>query len=602
MWILAPRSGSTWTRAGTAHPVGWVGATLLLDSGRAVELGSWKQVATVPSVPDGVNSAVAAWSRDGGRIAWVPESPVGPTSVVMTYRDQRVPTELAGTKGIRTDQWIGLAWSPNGRVLHVNALFQFGSAIPVRRIGFIDVATGVLTEQMSMPDWAGIPGLHDRRPMPYDPRRSNSTFKFESRRPDEPRHGRRVWSDDGALVVWLAGNGWTETDAYVTEMATGLWKRVTIDGYVKWSPTIDPGGRRVAFFIADGVSPDGTPWRSGIRVVDLLSSATTDVPLANGGIGIASSLAFSADGKTLQYDVRGGGRDGTFVQSVPVPDGAPKGAVIRSLALSQRQRVVDWLLSADPDRVHVAIHRAADAWAAEYVSPLMKAFRTWIDRDDDLVVMCLLRLLASRRVTEAVSQLRAALPRKLVPKPAPKVPPGLIGLGGGSGEAPMSPIAKSGYTTQLLWTLLSLGGLEAGDELDRIRRTTKLASLATEAGLYLVLAGDERGWPSVKDAAARPDYQYRWAVCVGLAETRHARSVDILIPLVSDPTRRSADAGNLEGESIGMLAQHALRMLTGQSLGDDSAQWTAWWRDEAHGVLPARVPRVDDPYGDFTFP
>jgi dipeptidyl aminopeptidase/acylaminoacyl peptidase len=547
-----------------ARPVGWVGSTLLLDLGFGVEAPKGARSTKVASVPAGASPLAVAWSPNGKRLAWVQTGQKGEKTEVRIVEADGKSRALAGTAGLRTDQAVFIAWSPDGAKVYVNALFQTEKAVPVRRVALVDATTGTATPLATMPDWIGIPGLHGGHPAYRDPRIERpDEVEIPWTRPPEPRYGRQVFDAEGRVVAWLAGTGWIEADAFVADVATGEVHRVTNDGEVKWSPALDPAGRRLAFLTADG-RDDKSGWaHPRIRVVDLLTGEPSDVELAPEEGGVAC-LSWTADGASLVYDRRTFSKESTFVQDVRPAKAAPAGATVRSLDYDVRNRVIAWLGSYDEDRVHTAVHRVEDGWDPHYVPALRETLDKW-KKKDGVVVHCLVRFLDRRNLKEFVPDLRAALAA-----------------------------SPEGNRASILIALAHLGDAEALDGLEGLRSGSKDVDVRFRAAAAMIKAGDERAWPTLEEAARSSDLWRRQDLCRTLAKVRRPRSVDVLILLVAD-----RDVGALgkyvKLKPVGPLAQLALLALTGKSFGADRAAWTAWWKDEAKQVLPENVAPPADP-------
>ena len=547
-----------------ARPAGWAGGTLLLDTGIGVDPVKGVRAPKVASLPTDATAAALAWTTDGKRLAWAPTAVKSAKTAVRVVGLEGKVATLAGTEGLRTDQAVYLAWSADGARLYVNGLFQDGAEVPSRRVGLVDAASGALTVLASMPDWISIPGLHDgyapyRDPRVEDPKR----VELDWGRPAEPRYGRQVLSGDGRLATWLAGTGWIEADAFVAEVSSGEVHRVTNDGEVKWSPALDPAGRRLAFLTADGAGGfKGYP-NTRIRVVDLLTGEPTEIATVPEE-GLAAGLSWRPDGGALIYDLRSLTKESTFAQTVPAPKPPPAGAKIRSLEFSTRNRVIAWLGSYDEDRVHTAVHRVEDAWDPYYLPALRETLKQWREKNS-VVVHCLVHLLDLRGVREAIPDLREALATK-----------------------------AEANRVSILTALLHLGERDVLEELEHMRTASKDEDTRFRIGVQMVKAGDDRGWPSLAEAANSKDLFLRRDLCRELAKIKQPRSVAILIPLVAD-RRLDPTFKFIKITPVAPLAQLALRALTGKSLGDDPAKWTAWWKDEAKETLPADVPPPADP-------
>lgn len=559
LWVRDLKSQATVTLPHAARPVGWADGAILLDSGVGVEPVKGAKVGKVVALPADVKAATLAWSRDGKRLAWVPSAPKKAKSAVSLLGANGKPATLSATAGLRTDQTVFLAWSPDGTRLYVNALFQAAQEVPVRRVGLVDVAADTMTVVATMPDWIGIPGLHDDFARYRDPRVEDPTIvDLEYEVPAEPRYGRQVFSGDGRVATWLAGTGWIEADAFVVEVATGEVKRVTNDGELKWSPALDPTGRRLAFLTADNVGLREGFKQPRLRVLDLLSGEPTEIALPTPK-GVPAFVAWTPDGAALTYEIRDGLKAEAFRQTIAAPKPVAADATIRALEYDVRNRIVAWLASYDVDRVHTAVHRAEDGWDPYYLPALREALQQWKDREGP-VVACMVHMFELKRLRETIPDLRAALGAKL-----------------------------EGNRVAILEVLVAFGERDGIEELERVRLGAKDRNVRVRAAVALVRAEDDRGWPTLEATAKDGDLFDRANLCHELAKVRHPKAVDLLISLVAD-RRGDPRFPTLKLDLVGPAAQRALRTLTGQAFGDSVAKWTEWWNQEAKRVLPATVP------------
>lgn len=549
-------------------PVAWTAdGAILLEAGYGVD-SRGAVLSRIAALPSAGTAIECAWTRDGKRLAYVPRGKPKAKTAVSVLPGPGKTSTLAGTQGLVADQAAFLAWSPSGDRLYVNALFQEGDGVPMRRVGIVDVAGGAMKTLATMPDWIEIPGLHGGYGLRYrDPRVEKKDVDLEWTLPTAPRWGRDVWSADGRLVAWLSGTGWIEADAFVFDTASGTEFRVTNDGDAKWSPALEPSGRRLAFLMGDDVGTRGKFKNRRIRMLDLSTGEPTDFPVA-GTDGVPAALSWRADGQGLLYEVHGGESPGTFSQAIPAAKAAPSGATLKTLPYDPKNRIIAWLADYDADRVHTAVHRAEDGWDDAYVPALRETLLKWKDSDTS-VVPCLAHLLGRRKVTCAVPDLRAVLDAK-----------------------------DEGNRLAAARALVALGEADGKDLLARLVETASDEGVRLGAGLALVRAGDDRGWPPVEKATKDKSVYARRSIAGDLARIRSPRSVDLLIGMVTDRERPEYKFIKAPREaSVGDVAILALRALTGKSFGGDAKAWKTWWEVEAKRVLPENVPPVDDPDG-----
>lgn len=577
-FVKETKGKKEWKLPQASAPVGWTdGGTLLLALGAGVEPVKGARVRTVAEVPAEKATWALAWTRDGARLAYVPATDGATTTAVQWLAVGSVAARLASTDGIRTDQLAQLAWSPDGARLFVNALFQHGTEKPWRKIGVVDVAADTLKVVAEMPDWSDLPGLHARRRIYRDPRAEGKdpTMQVTYARPDGPRHGPDVWGATGTHFTWLAGHGWTEADAFVADAAGGETWRLTNDGEAKWSPALDPAGKRLAFLSADDGGNGGTYKNAIVRVVDLRAEALVDLPIPQnsipqnsvppsstlqGGVpqerGVPGRLAWTAEGKEVVYEIVGGPYEGVYLQTVPPGKAAEANAPIRRVDIVATDRVRAWLASYDADRVHAGVHRAEDAWDPVYVGALRETLTAWALRDVDKgLTGCLIHVLEHHDAKESIPELRAALasPRTAVIYAAARA-------------------------------LRQFKDPEAPALLKKALAAAKADDTKAALAAAIALAGDDAGWEALADQLKHGEAPTRMKVCVELAKVRLARAVDVLIPLLKDT---SVDPqARVEPKSVRDAALRALRELTSQNLGLDADAWAKWWESDAKKVLP----------------
>ncbi len=306
----------------------------------------------------------------------------------------------------------------------------------------------------------------------------------------------------GTRIAWIEGQGRKEADAYVADVASGAVYRVTVDGETKWSPALDPTGRRLAFLTADMTAYDNLVTRRRLRVLDLATGVAKDLPLP-GTDGVPGTLGWSPDGRQLVYELRGGSIGGVYAQVVPpAPDG-PADARPVTPEPKPQARTVAWLASPDADRVAAAIVRADEAWDAAYVGPVRAALARWMKTDHGVVRAGLI-LLGSKGVKEAVPEF-------------------LLALG-----------TKRGSTQRLAvqW-LARLGARQVVPDLDKLRAGSTFELRVAAAGAMVEL-GDARGWETLRKAAEHEEVAARLDVCAALWRIREPAAVDLLVPWVGD--------------------------------------------------------------------
>lgn len=569
LWVRDLVAKKEWKLPVVSSPDGWTAAgALLVRAGYGVDPVRGERAADVAAVPASVGFQRPAWTRDGRRVLVVPRAtPEEPTALALIdAAGASVP--LAGTVGLRTDQAVVVAWSPDATKVYVNALFAKDGQPTVRRVGLVDVASGEMRVLAEMPEWIDIPGHYGTDSVITIPGYGSSRYqpgyeaegrvrRNEWKRPTGPRYGPDVWDAAGRRVTWIEGQGRKEADAYVADVESGAVYRVTVDGETKWSPALDPTGRRLAFLTADMTAYDNLVTRRRLRVLDLATGVAKDLPVP-GTDGVPGTLGWTPDGKQLLYELRGGTIGGVYAQTVPPAAEGPADAKPRTPELRPKERTVAWLASPDADRVAAAIVRADDAWDPAFVGPVRAALVRWMKTDHD-VVRAGLVLLGSKGVKEAVPEF-------------------VLALG-----------TNRGSTQRLAvqW-LARLGAKQVVPELDKLRSGSTFELRVAVAGAMVEL-GDPRGWDTLRTAAREEAVAARLDVCAALWRIHDPVSVDLLIPWVGDA--RKLDTWRSAGrDTLGAAAQLALTALTGESLGGDPAAWKAWWNDTAKRTLPAEPP------------
>lgn len=571
LWVRDLVAKKEWKLPIASSPDDWTaGGVLLVRAGYGVDPVKGERAADVAAVPASMGFQRPAWTRDGRRVLVVPRAtPEEPTAVTLIDAAGG-PVPLAGTVGMRTDQAVVVAWSPDAKRIFVNALFAPEGREPVRRVGLVDVASGEMRVLAEMPEWIDIPGHYGADSVVtipgYGYARYQPGARFDGRvrpnewkRPTGPRYGPDVWDADGRRVTWIEGHGRKEADAYVADVESGAVHRVTVDGETKWSPALDPAGRRLAFLTADMTAYDNLVTHRRLRVLELATGAVKDLPVP-GTDGLPGTLAWSPDGKQLVYELRGGAIGGIYAQAVPPAPEGPADARIVTPALRPAERTIAWLASPDADRVAAAVERAEEAWDPAFVAPIRAALVRWMKLDHAVVRMGL-ALLGAKGVKEAVPEFVLAL-----------------GTGRGSTQR-----------LAVQW-LARLGAKQAVPDLDRLRAGTTFELRVAAAGAMVEL-GDARGWDTLRAAAKEDAVAARLDVCAALWRIRDPVAVDLLMPWVGDA--RKLDGWFANGrDTLGAAAQLALLALTGESLGGDPAAWKTWWNDTARRTLPVEPPPV----------
>jgi hypothetical protein len=560
-----------WKLTLEAIPCGWSRTgKLFLSSGSAVEWDKGTVVGPIAALPKQVDVEAAAWTADGRKIAYVPGSATqvfrGWNVTTVTRFDSTTtkcavqvlevgsdkPVDLPIAVNVMADQTNVLSWSPDGTRLHYDLVASVEGHGFSRRIGVYTVADGSVKQVAEMEETNGIPGL-------------SLGWRFFDSWADvgTPRYGGNVWDAKGSRFVYVHGTGGGDADLYVASADGAEVSRVTDDGETKWSPAMDPAGRRAAFLVGDADS-DGKPKRARLRVLDLSTGDSKDFALGRED-GNAGSLAWTADGAKVLYDVVGGMSPGCYAQTVPAARAGTPGT-LRHLEITEAERVRRALISGREARVEWGVETAKKRWDAAYVAPLRTALHDWAAKDGDAAAIAVLDLLVEHDAKEALPEVREATK------------------------------AKSAWlASKAIGTLVAWKAIEAMGELDALRLNSASPVVRVRAAGAMAALGDPRGLPDVEKAAKATEPEVRGAVSWALEDVRDPKSVDLLIGLVED--KAMLDAWRPWIHSVGDAAEWGLARLTGRTFGRDKAAWTSWWADEAKRVLPPPVdpnPATDD--------
>jgi hypothetical protein len=546
-------------------PVAWTTAGgLALSSGVVVDPTTGKRIEATAALPAGVRADSIAWTRDGTRLAYVP---VRDDKALL--RDGHAAlahiTEIDGSgkerafefgEGLSPGEQSMLAWSADDKRLAFNAIFFRRGSVPPRLAGYLDLtAEPAETIVDEIPMTNGIPGLHAAR-APMLPHAGTTG----------PTIGDDVWDSKASLLAFVTGGGDGDADIWIYDVETEQRRRQTSDGATKWSPAVDDAGRRVAFLT--GVVPS-MPMRGRLTlapelleianarlcVVDLLTGAIAAHAIP-GGPAYPGRVRWAPDDARVIYEIHGGAAQGTYAQTVAPVGPAPAGMTRpRDVGISSEDEVLAGLRSPSAQRVEVAAERAASEWSPRLRDGLREALSRWADAEDYRPATAILRVLEGARALEALPEIRAAL--------------------GSKAELTV---------LRAIDAVVSLDGRVALADLDALRAKGPTTRARSGAAVAMAALGDERGWPDVETAAKSKDADVRGAVARSLRTVRLAKSVDLLLTLVSDEARLYTTHGG--DIVVGDHAVESLLVLTGTFHRLDAQAWSAWWQSEAKGVLP----------------
>ncbi len=529
-------------------PVGWAGdGAVLLNDGTAVDPVKGTKVEGVPVAPARVDLAAVAWTRDGKRLAYAPDTMVGPLPpdgierAIYLVEAGGEPKPMPLGNDVRSDQTVVLVWAPDGSRLFFNLVVFVDGHLPVRRMGTIDL-DGTVHVAGEMAEENGIPGIH-----------SDRAFMRKAAGSTGPHYGTGVWDAKGALFTYVHGTGNGDADVYVSTADAGDVARVTDDGETKWSPSIDPAGRRVAFLVFASGNLTASE-KTRMRVLDLLTGEASDYPLAVTE-GYVSALTWSADGARVLYETGSTASSKLFAQAVPAAKAAPEGATIRRIDTSVLGQVKKALASGKADRISWAVEVAPAEWNDEMVPDFRKALHEWAAKENGRPASEILRLIDRQNVRLAIPEIREATR------------------------------AKADYVqSQAIRMLADWDVGEAVPDLEERRAKAPGKAVRVHAAGALVKLGVAAAFDDVAAATKDAEKEVRSAAVSELKNLREARGVDLLIALVADMAVLYTSHG---GEhTIADEAEWALATMTAKTFANDPVKWAAWWKDEAKGVLP----------------
>jgi hypothetical protein len=526
-WIRDLRSGEERRVADDSWVSGWVDATTIVfcDGTTAAAEGKPIEVAKRPTEDYPSNRA---WAPGGKRMAFTPAERWSKDSDRKLYIQEGAakPAAVALGHDLLSEDPGFLAWTPDGRRLMFHQkFFRYGN-LPIHRIGVIDVAAG--THRF----------VGEGQP--------NRGFSECERWGDSPG----TWDAKGERFVFVTGRGGSEADIFVSNAAGSEVLKLTEDDECKWSPALDPAGRRVAFCAGrvvetpkerDGLRTSLAKCR--IRVLDLYSGRETVIESGE----TPSSIAWMTDGSGLLID-----SDGIHVAKLPAPGPlAPGAAIVSKPALSLRERILEALESPNESIIE---------WGAERgekdVLPALRAA---------------LRRCTQEKLVQAERALLYALSRLNAREGAPEV---IAALG-------------SEYEANRILALRIAGSWRLTEATDSILKLVD-ALPATETNVHaagaLAWLSHPTGWTVLKRFLESGDKDIRGAVVSSLEGLADPGAVDILIRLVED----SADY--YIGYQVGEKAERALARITGKTFDRKAGDWLVWWSKQG-----GRLPEVPDP-------
>ncbi len=539
-WVRDLKDGKERCLAEQTRQVAWRDEkTLMLASGDLVDGETGKVVGPLAKFPHDVRMKATRWSRDGRQLVCIPDAvlyrinpnlkPSTDAGGILYWLDESgAGKKLPLGHDINTDGSGFLSWSPDSKRLAFDLLFFRKGNVPLRRIGVLEFATGKVS---------------------YVGESEYCHYNWGHLANEGSGTAQHLWDGAGQQFAFVTGRGNGEGEISVSSADGSRVVRVTEDGQCKWSPVLDPAGRRLAFAAAKWGGENGTLLEGHLRVLDLLTGE--EERFKPEPAGHCGTLTWSSDGKSLFYDWG----NSIYRALLRSPRAMPKGSPIVARTVMSRKQEVIKALGSD--------NSAVVAWGAE-------AAREFKDGD-------------------VFAALKSALGNSLKAGHTTAIREILYGLGATDARAALPEVLqaidfKDDWTRCIAIGVLARWKAEASVEpLAGVIRNSPDTRAAGYAAWALAGMGRESGWDTLRAYATSPNRQVRGDLASNLAGLRDRRSVDILIRMVEDRERLYWDyTGEVQ---VGDHAEDALAQLTGETFGRDRLNWTAWWEGR-QGRLP----------------
>jgi hypothetical protein len=528
-------TGTETVAARNGRVAAWSGDDLLVfEDGTSLRLAGECGEPAFPALPDDYAPA-SGRSRDGTTLAWVGRGDFAkpreigeamPHEAVHVLATGKPVQNFAVGDGPNMDGSRGfLAISPDGRRLAMHLEFMHYGQPPHPRVAVLDLAGG-----------ASVFVLDE----PYGSQGAEDAGTWQSGVAAEG-----VWDGRGTRFVFVRTIGGTKRDLFTAAADGTDLRRVTTDARWKASPCLSPEGDRCACW-ADAGAPstkrrshapsgsEGEP-KHLLSLYQLRTGERIDLPLPATGTG--ADLHWSGDGTSLWFEWTA--EDGSAIWRVEAPPPAPvaAGTPLVDRTSSPLDEMLESLASEDDNEVEQAIERAGEFDDAKVTDALRDVMRRWA-RNDYRPYPCVAALRA-RGAVSAIPEFMEELAR------------------GEWLDAVSPPLIEWRVTAAIpLWRRVFASGPPGG-------RATAAVALAR--------MGEKDGWDLVREAVKVSDAHALGRLCTALEQARDPRSVDILIPLLSDQDDIYA------GLTVRQAAARALQRLTGESLGLDPDVWAKWW-------------------------
>ena len=548
VWIRDVGSGEEKRLAKDAWISGWINSTtLIFRDGTMATTTAPTDPVRVAKLPADFHASNRAWAPGGARMAFIPyikwdsqsPDPLSRRTIYVADGDAHPKAVELGHSILAEDPGV-LAWSPDGKRLAYHQEFFRDGNIPVRRIGVIDISTGA------------------NRFVGEGHRFGNRGFSLSERWGDSPG----TWDAKGERFVFVTGRGGGEADVYVSNAAGTEVHQLTEDGDCKWSPVLDPAGRRVAFCAGVLKQTNKDPqwplfdlFEGRIRILDLYTGR--EMAFAPDRKGVGSNVAWLADGSGVLFDWTG---HEIFKSILPTAAKLEAGAAIAAKpALTRKDRILRALKSDS---------EAIVEWAAEES--------------------------AAQADADIVSGLRAALARSLKSQQTQSERALLFAISRLNARAAAPEVIGSIHSTYDANRNLALGLVGEWKLAQATEAVLKIVEELPESETNVHAAGalawlsHESGWKLLERYAKADAKEIRGAVASSLEGLADPRAIGILIGLVDDEAVVYISVG---GEhQIGDRAERALARITGVTLARKPIAWMTWWNE-----VGRRLPAVPTP-------
>ncbi|HEU4339718.1 MAG TPA: hypothetical protein VFS19_06590 [Planctomycetota bacterium] len=548
VWIRDLGSGEEKRLAMDSWLSGWVDATTaVFHGGKTAGVTGVAPAIKAAQPPEGITACNRAWAAGGKRMAYVPiinwsgKNPGGGADRKIYIVDLGAPPKAIelGHNLMAEDEGV-LSWSPDGKRLVYHLKFFRNGNLPVRRIGVIDLATGT------------------NRFVGEGHQYGNKGFRLSERWGESPG----TWDGKGERFVFVTGRGGDEAEVHLSNAAGTEVLQLTEDNECKWSPMLDPSGRRVAFCAGrvekqtsdDERFPMYELVKGRIRVLDLYTGREEVVTTPK--TAVASNVTWLKDGSGIVFDCWDGEESPALFQcKLPVPwKLEPGAALVSKPALTRHQRILKALASDIEEIVE---------WAAEQsrVEP-------------DAAITAEVRKTLGRATKKGMTQAERALLFAISALDARDAAPEVIAAFESSYEA--NQCLALGMVAH--WRLK-----EATDKILKIVERTPETETNVHAASALAWLSHETGWKVLERYCKSNEKSIRGAVAYSLDGLADPKAMGILISLADDSAVLYA---SYRGEvQVGDHAEKALATITGMTFDRKPIAWLSWWNQQS-GKLP----------------